>query len=754
MDREHALFPRYLGMLAALLGIAWLFLGLAWGAVGEPSGIQIQKAYGDLPLHFIANQGQSDEWVKYYTQGGGYAFFFTRDGVMASLKNPGKSAIAKPEKGRLSTRVQPPSRGEIVKLNLVGMNPDVQLAAGNLQTGKVNYFVGNDPGKWVTRVATYGSVVYREAYPGIDVKFYGNGRQLEYDLIVRPGADPAQARFQYQGIQGLTATREGGLLIQLSDGGSLLQKKPVIYQEIGGERIAREGKFKILEDAARFTYGFEIAAYDSKYPLVIDPTLDYSSYLGGSDYDYGYGIAVDGAGSAYVTGTTFSSDFPVAPTGTNTNITQTGIISAIFVSKINYDSVGTPVLAYTAVVGGGGYNYGNAIAVDDAGCAYVAGEADAADFPMAAAVNPLYPYGGQGDAIVFKLNASGDSLVYSTFLGGSSLDSARGIAVKGNAVYVTGQTYSSDFPVTSNAYQTHNGGGGDGFVAKITFVGTALSLGYCTYLGGSGYDECNGIAVDGLANAYVVGETVSKNFPVTAKPGSSGSDNAFVAKFSSGGQLQYSVRLGGSKANAGQAIAVDMDGNAYITGYTNSGTGFPRTNALTAQTAGAKGEIKTTAANKGSGSQINYDAFVTKINPSGKSLVYSVLLGGSGDDFGYGIAVDSLGCAYVTGRTSSSDFPLQNPLSGEGKGAGWDVFVTKLNPAGNGLLFSTYLSGNADDVALAIAVDAAGSAYVTGYTNSTNFSKNAFQPNLQNPENLNPAYYDAFVAKISQIPSP
>lgn len=322
--------------------------------------------------------------------------------------------------------------------------------------------------------------------------------------------------------------------------------------------------------------------------------------------------------------------------------------------------------------------------MDSAGCAYVTGWTAAADFPVE---KPLQQYGGgQGDAFVFKLNTLGDTLVYSTFLGGSFLDQGQGIAVKEDTVYVTGLTDSSDYHVSSNPYQSHNGGAADCFVAKLSFNGASLSLGYSTYLGGSQDDWGNGIAIDSLGNAYVAGETWSRNFPATYKPGSSGSDSAFVAKFNSEGRLQYSVRLGGSKANAGTAVAVDSSRNAYVTGYTNSGTGFPRTNALAAQATGSSAG-KAAAAAKSVGSHINFDAFVTKINPDGKGLVYSVLLGGSNDDYGYGIAVDSSGCAYVTGGTESSDFPLKNQV--RERGVGWDAFVTKVNQTGKDLVFST-----------------------------------------------------------------
>jgi hypothetical protein len=733
MKRNYSLFPWYFGVLAALLGSAWLLCGPAWGAVSEPPKVQLQEAYGKLPLYFIHNQGQVDERVQFYTQGGGGAFFFTRQGVVLSLaRGVGESNQPRPSGPRPPLARQGPRA--VVQLQPVGMGPGVVVAAAAPQAGKVNYFIGNNSQKWCTGVSIYGAVVYREAYPGIDLKFYGNGRQLEYDLIVRPGADLARATFRYQGIKGLTITRGGDLAVQMPDGGTLLQKKPVVYQEIAGRRVAREGKFKILDNPAPDTYGFEVAAYDPRYPLIIDPALEYATYLGGSFWDVGGGIAVDGEGCAYVTGYTYSGDFP-----STDNLIPAGArpTSLVFVTKVNPGGTG---LRYSTFVGGDQDSYGNAIAVDSLGCAHVAGGTMAANFPLMNPCQPAYG-GGYWDAFVFKLNDGGNGLVYSTFLGGSDLDIGRGIAVQGNEVYVTGKTFSTDFP-TTNA--SKDGGGGDAFVARLSFDGTSLSLGYSTYLGGSGDDAGNGIAVDGGGHAYVAGATNSKNFPTTFKAGRTGDYDAFVAKFDGTGARQYSVRLGGGKYDVGEAVAVDGSGNAYVTGYTYS-TDFPSSGALQAAgaaagQAAAGGTKKASAAGKGGGSQTSTDAFVTKINAGGTGWVYSVRLGGSSNDYGYGIAVNAAGCAYVTGGTLSADFPLVLPLAG--KGGGRDVFVTKLNSGGTAALFSTYLSGNDDEEGFAIAVDANGNAYVTGYTYSTDFhTDGSYQIE-------NKGIYDAFVAKI------
>ncbi len=747
MDRNPSSGSWHLGVLAALLGSALFLWGPAWGAVTEPPKFQ-QQNYGKLPLAFIPNQGQLDERVKYYAQGRGSAFFFTPEGVVLSLDG-GKALPT--GAGDLSRRQAPPrperAPGVVARLTPVEIRPGVQPVGEAIQAGKVNYFIGNDPGKWRRGLPTYGAVVYREAYPGIDLKFYGNGRQLEYDIVIRPGAEPSTVKFRYQGVKGLSLTGAGDLAIELPWGGSLVQRKPVVYQEIAGRRVAREGRFKLLGAPGGCTYGFEVGAFDPRYPLIIDPTLEYATYLGGSFWDEAWGIGVDQFGCAYVTGYTYSI-YPLDRDGNELimfpEFTAGSIPSAtsvIFVTKLNPQGDG---LEYSTFVGGEYDSYGYAVAVDG-GCAYVTGCTQAAEhFPRLHAYQDDYG-GGYWDAFIFKLDVAGN-LEYSTLLGGSGLDSGRGIAVKGNDVLVTGKTFSTDFP-TKNAFQPKSGGGGDGFAARLSYDADnlTLSLGYSTYLGGSGDDAGNGIAVDGAGNAYVAGETDSKNFSATLKAGRTGGKDAFVARFWPEGGRSYCVRLGGSKYDYGEAVAVDGFGNAYVTGYTYS-SDFPTTGVLAAAGAAAAaqeaggGSKKAAAASKGGGSQTTgTDAFVTKINADGNGYVYSVRLGGSSYDYAYGIAVDAFGCAYVTGGTTSADFPEDPP---GGTRAGKDVFVTKLTVAGDGAAYSRCLQGNDDDEGLAIAVDGNGAAYVTGYTYSTDFHTGGSYQTTNNGDE------DAFVAKI------
>ena len=448
-------------------------------------------------------------------------------------------------------------------------------------------------------------------------------------------------------------------------------------------------------------------------PLIIDPALVYSTYLGGSYEDTGYGIAVDSSGNAYITGYTWSDDFP------NPLQSTYGGSGDVFVTKLN--ATGS-ALIYSTYLGGRSNDYGHGITVDADGNAYITGDTSSDNFPT---VNPLQPdYGEWGDAFVVKLNASGSALIYSTYLGGSYHDNANGIAVdRWGSAYITGETLSADFP-TQDALQPDHGGGYDAFVAKLNAAGSQLV--YSTYLGGSSGDNGGGIAVDALENAYVTGVAGSNDFPRT--PGAyqtafGGGEDAFVTKINAAGStLVYSTYLGGTSYDGGNDVSVDVDGNAYITGFASEG--FPTANALQPDYGGGP-----------------HDAFVAKLNATGSALIYSTYLGGSGLDWGNGIAIDTSGNAYVTGQTNSGGFPTQDPFQPD-PGGNVDAFVVKLNASGSGLVYSTYLGGGSNDYGTGIAVDADGNAYVTGGTASSNF------PTVGPLQPSNAGEFDAFVAKI------
>ena len=702
-----------------------------------PSGPKPQVAanYGRLPLYFIENRGQVNKKVKYYVKGGGQTTFFTKDEVVLALTRP---ASPKQDESRVGAGLRPapticPTEARfrsnrtflgkpetrnrklsIVRIKPVGLKKGVTISPLELTGHRVNYFIGNDPQKWRTNIPTYQAVIYESAYAGIDLKFYGQGRQLEYDIVVQPGADPNQVRFAYQGIKKLEVTPEGDLALVLPDGGRLLQKKPLIYQEIAGQRLPVEGKFRLCRTGTQVTCGFALASYDKKQPLVIDPVLVYSTYLGGSGEDAGRSIAVDAAGQTYFTGNTLSTDFP-----TKNAFQGYSTVQDVFVTKLGADGQG---LIYSTYLGGDDLDWANGIAIDRAGQAYVTGFTFSNNFPTQNALQRfLGNFPGVRDAFVTKLSADGQVLIYSTYLGGNEQDWAAGIAVdKAGQAYVTGGTWSSNFPTQNPLQGTISSE--DAFVTKFSADGQTLI--YSTYLGG--YDGDNGwaIATDDTGHAYVTGITRGP-FPLLNpfQTFGGGLYDAFVTKISPDGQaLIYSTILGGNLEDYGATIAVDESGQAFVAGYSNSGT-LPIKNALQTNNRG------------------DYDGFVTKFNADGQNLIFSTYLGGSSDDVILGIGVDANGAVYIAGYTDSNDFPVRQAYQGTKAGA-WDSFVTKLSSMGT-LVYSTFLGGVNDDFCNDIAVDAAGTAYVVGETVSTNF------PTQQAYQGILAGGRDAFITKLS-----
>jgi hypothetical protein len=697
-------------------------------AAPAPSG----EAYGKLPLSFEVNRGQADSHVKFFARGQGYSLFLSTTEAVFSLVRPtrrksGGGSLVGHEAAARRTAV-PTS---VVRMSLAGANPAPRVEGADELPGKSNYFIGSDPAKWRTDIPNFAKVKYGDVYPGVDLLYHGQRRRLEYDFVVAPGADPGVIRLDFRGVTRTRLDARGDLILSVA-GGEMRQQRPVVYQEAGGARRHVEGRYVLK---GKHEVGFEVADYDREKPLTIDPVFIYATYLGGADEDIGYAVAVDATGNTYLTGKTSSTNFPTA------NPTQPGNggQSDVYVSKLNPSGTALVYSTYLGGTGGGG-DHGYAVAVDASGNAYVTGYTRSNNFPV---VNPLQPSNRGGtDAFVAKLNPTGSQLLYSTYLGGS--DFATGIGDWGYAIavdaagnaYVTGDTTSNDFP-TVNALQPTKGGGHDAFVAKLNPAGTALV--YSTYLGGSQTEHGgitndlnstkpgNRIAVDAAGNAYVTGYTSSTNFPTAnaLQPMLRGASDAFVTKINAAGTaLVYSTYLGGSGSGGDHAygITVDASGSAYVTGDTASAD-FPTT-------AHAFQQVK----------REREDAFITKLDAGGTALVYSTFLGGDGGDFAYGIAVDEVGNAYVTGETFSTGFPVENPLQPNLAG-GNDGFVTKLNSTGRALVYSTYLGGRAGDSGSGIAVDAGDNAYVTGWTISTDF------PTV-NPLHFDKGHQDAFVARI------
>jgi hypothetical protein len=666
---------------------------------------KIESALTKLPIYFAPNAGQLDERVKYSASGAGYSFYLTEDGVTYSFtRGAGDEAV----------------EGYALKLSFAGANPGALIEGRKEQAGKVNYLLGNDQNEWQTNVPTFGQVAYKELYPGVDLTYQGAGGKLKYEFIVAPGADPKQIQMAYSGADSLKVDAAGNLVIA-TPWGTLKDEKPLVYQTIGGKKTEVPAAFAVN----RNTVGFTLGGYDKSRPLIIDPGLVYSTFLGGSGQDYGESIALDAGGHAYVTGRTFSTEFPTTVGAYDQS--HNGTADA-FVTKLN--AAGNS-LVYSTILGGASMELGYAIAVDAAGNAYVTGATKSTDFPMQGAYSASYN-GGDYDAFVTKLNPAGDGLVYSTFLGGESIEFGYSIAVDaaGNA-YLTGYTLSSDFPTTIGAFdRTLNGA--DIFITKLNPTGNALA--YSTFLGGSeaGAEAGRSIAVDAAGNAYVIGYTNSSDFPTSEGAYDrthNGASDSFVTKLNAAGSgLAYSTFLGGSGSETGRAIALDAEGQAYVTGATTSAN-FPTTDGAYDRT------------HNGS-----LDPFITKLSPAGNGLVYSTFLGGIGSDEGLAITVDAAGNAYLIGVTHSLDFPTTADAHDSSHNGGADVFVTKLNLQGSGLAYSTFLGGSGHDYGRGIALDAVGNPHVTGATESSGFPTTA-----EAFDRTHNGVSDVFVTKLALV---
>ncbi len=688
--------------------------GLAAGAVDQQQALD---TYLEMPLYFIANRGQQAENIAYYAQGGGYSLAFSPEQVALALDET------------------------VLKMRFAGAKPTWPVGLAR-QAAKVNYLLGSDPARWQTNIPTYGQVLYRDLYPGIDLYYEGQTGALKYTVVAAPGADVARFSLAYEGVTGLQVDETGNLLI-LTDEGHLRDTRPYAYQEIDGQRVAVKVAF-VLRDS--HTIGFTVQEdYNPAYPLVIDPTLEYATYLGGSENDRGWGIAIDGAGYLYVAGQTFSSDFP----------TQGGVqadqpYADVFVAKIDPGQSGAASLVYSTYLGGKYEDVGYGIDADDGGSAYVTGYTTSHDFPTTAnAYQPTpydgtYPIGGNNRVFVSKLSADGSSLLYSTYLRYTTAGEVVGardskgwaIAVDGAGVaYVTGETHSPDFPTTPNAYQASLAGDGSTWDAFFTQLDTtqsgAASLLYSTYYGGTETERGLAIAVDSSGSAYITGQTNSSPDLPTQNPyqGAPGGDwDAFLARFSSAGGLLYATYLGAAELDWGEGVAADDTGSAYLVGVTES-SNFPTQNPYQSYQGGK-------------------DAFVTKIDTTQSgpaSLLYSTYLGGyDGDECSYSgcsIAVDGAGSAYVAGSTGSSYFPIKEPYRDDSLWA--DAFVTKFNSAGDDLVYSTYLGGNGSDGVSDIVLDKDDNPCVAGMTTSTQFfdTKNPYQAD-------NAGKADAFVIML------
>ncbi len=677
---------------------------------------QIAGNYGNLPLIFEPNLGQTDDEVKFVSRGRGYGLFLTGNEAVLSLQKPKKDDSAK---------------NAVVKMRIEDANQMANAVGLDETEGKSNYFIGNDPNRWRTNVSNFKRVKYESVYSGVDLVYYGNGRELEYDFIVAPQVNPNQIKLRFDGISGARIEKETGDLLLETEVGTIRQHKPVSYQTIDGAKREIASNYKLEKAMDKgFNISFTLGEYDKSKELVIDPILVYGSYLGGNLFDEGRSIAVDADGNAYVVGTSASLNFPT----TAGTIKPTALASTnnqywydAFVTKVN--PAGTALVFSTYFGGRNGSETGSGVAIDQNGNVLISGTTMANDLPTVNAYQTAF--GGTDDAFAAKLNPSGSAIIYSTYLGGNNTDTGGKIAVNqatGDAVFA-GFASSPNFPTTPGAYKQKlcdspvNCSGifySGSYVVKLSATGSAI---YSTL-----FDMgINDVALDASDNATVGGTAGA--IPSTAgafQPVTSGGIEGFIAKLNpSGNQLVYGTFLGGGlQSDRVNSIAIDSTGSIYATGQTQN-TAFPTTAGAFDQTYNG-GE----------------DGFVTKFNPAGSALVFSTFLGGTAKDQPFGIALGTDNSPFIAGETlSSSTFPLKNSING----TNGSIFITHLNSDATALVYSSLLGvGGAYDV----AVDSANGAYATGHTTSIVATPNAFQP-MKGEATSTSSAKDAFVIKLA-----
>ena len=677
-------------------------------------------------LMFTANNGQYHDLVLYRADADGAVIWLTQDAVFYHFSRliPTDITPDSPVEFGYNSLDQPDSLASlVVRMSLLDVQSsstvDGQVALGSF----TNYLLGNDPTAWYPNVPNYREVTYQQVYPGIDLKFKGAFSHIEYDFIVSPLTDPSQIRLQYHGIDSLQISDSGDLIIHTAFG-QLLKTRPITYQLDGEDQLSLEADYVLLGNN---TFGFALGAdYDSTIPLIIDPVLSYSGFVGGGTNDYGRGVAVDTFGCAYLVGYTNSLDFPVVAALDSIYNDTTPSAHDVFVLKLA--ATGDSLIYSTYLGGAEADDRGFGIAVNSQGEAYIAGVTKSGDFPTANAAQSFIA-GGQ-DAFLAKLSSTGDTLIFSTYLGGSLDDVSSGVAVDSfDRAHIVGNTGSDDFNVSSTPLDNTLDGPQDAFMARFSPTGT---IEVSTYLGGTASDYGVGIAISPDAEAMITGYTSSSDFPTlnaydsVYSSGQSIGD-AFVARFdTTGNSLAYSTYLGGSSDDLALALAVDELGSAYLTGYTLS-TNFPLLNAYDSVFQGY------------------FMVFVTKLGPAGDSLAYSTFLGGWNAEFGSSIAVDQNGEAYVTGATCSQNFPTVDAFDPT-FGSGFDGFIAAFSDDGDSLIYCTFLGGiGGDDFPYGIRVDTGLNAYVGGYTGSADF------PTLDPVQDSLSGGFDAFITKLARI---
>ena len=683
------------------LVLTCVLIGLSGVSIGDgPANAASQPAGTAAPaLAFEPNGGAVDPAVHFLVHAARANLYFTADSIVLKATPP------PPKPGQR----QAAAATSVARARFVGASSAVRIDGGTPLPGKVNRFLGSDPSRWQTNLTTYAGIRYRGLYQGIDLVYDGSGGGLKGTYLVAPGADPTRIHWRYEGASQTSVDASGALQVSLG-GTTITEHPPVAWQDVNGRQIAVAVKYDLAPDG---TVGFQLGAYDRSLALTIDPNLSYATYLGGKGIDEGQGMAVDAAGYVYVVGTVTSVDYPTT-TGTVQPTYGGGPYDAVL-TKLD-PRTSQPV--FSTYLGGSAEDDGRGVGLDGSGNIYVVGYTGSSNFPTKNAFQSTYG-GNPFDAFVAKLSPDGSALGYSTYLGGNGEDWGLNLAVDTTGdTYAIGKSGSSDFPTSAGSLQPAYKGGDDAFVAKLDPSGARV---YATYLGGSGLDWGESIAVDASGNAYVGGRTSSADFPLknAYQATNNGSMDSFVAKLDpAGATLLYATFLGGNGTEKGYRVVPDASGNIVVAGMTLSAN-FPTT-AGAFQT--AFGGAPSACADGATGGELAGDGYVAKLNPNANgaaSLVAATYFGGSGCDSIRALGLDSSGYVYVAGWTDSPDLPVGNAFQ-PARAGGLDAFVAKLDGSLSKRVWSSYLGGTGHDVAYAMVV-APPNIYLTGYTTSADF---------------------------------
>jgi hypothetical protein len=698
----------------------YLFV-LIWplSAMGhQKSDKRFYEQYANPPLMFIENLGQLDSSIKYYERGMGHTMGFTPNGIIVNLLT--NEQLRSDTSKKQSIKISEDHDTSTIKFNIVGIDKNAVISADQKQTTRMNYLTGQQPKNWRTNIATYRSITYSQAYPGVDIRFYGNHLKLEYDVILAAGADLSGVRFQIDGIEDMNLNSNGDLVLQMPNGRTLTQKHPFIFQEINGEKIQVTGQFKLYSDENMHIYGFDVEKYNQQYPLIIDPIIQYSTFWGGNENDLGNNLCVDSQGNIYIVGTSSSGEFPES----SDPIEAYHANEDVFIAKFAPDGQS---IIFATYLGGSGGDFGSDIAVDDSGI-YIVGNTSSTNFPLKNSVQSETS-GEDSDIFLTKLSSDGTSVLFSTYYGGYEADSAHALAIDSTGnMYVVGETMSTNYPYSVSFVNMENIKNDlNGFITKMDPTNSQMI--YSTFFGVG--TTCKDVVLDNQNNVYLTGSTVFVDqgwFPLTNDSQENWNEFcSFIMKINAAGtEVVYSTIIGGGLNDFGEGIAVDQQGNAIMTGYGNS-EDFPLKNQLYSY-------------------KSEFDAFIVQLSSDGSEVLFSTFLGGTKDDMATDIALDQDNNIYITGKTDSIDFPMIDPV--EEPGGLNDVFITKVSSDQKKLSFSSYIGGTGNDEATSIHVISSDNIVLAGVTEKSISETTHFFPTVQPIQENMGGKKDAFILKL------